>query len=261
MADEPCQLARFARQMVFEPLGLDGQKALARGRVMIVGLGGLGSWVAELLTRAGVGFLRIADDDLVDITNIHRQALYDEADAESRRPKVSAAADRLRHLRAAVQIEPVAERISHRNIERLASGSDVIVDGTDNFATRFLINDYCIKTGTPWVFAGAVRAEAQTAVIIPDRTPCLRCILPEPPPVCRDPNCRVAGVMGMALSAIASFQAMETVKILSGRQDAVSPYLLKLNLWTNEIQRLLLSDQRDPHCPCCGLRDFEYLDL
>ena len=260
MTFEPIQLGRFARQIAFEPFGLTGQKALARGRVMIVGVGGLGSWVAELLTRAGVGFVRLVDNDLVDITNIHRQGLYDEADAESRRPKVHAAADRLRKLHAVTVVEPVAQRLDRHNIERLADGIDVIVDGTDNFASRFLINDYCVKAARPWVFAGVVRAEAQMAVIIPGRTCCLMCFLPVLPPVCQDPNCRVAGVMGMAVSAVASFQAMETVKILCNRLDAVSPYLLKLDLWSNQMQRLRLADRRDPSCPCCSLRDFEYLE-
>lgn len=260
MIPDPNQLARFARQIVFEPFGLEGQKALARGRVMIVGVGGLGSWVAELLTRAGVGFLRLVDDDLVDVTNLHRQGLYDQADAQARKPKVLAAADRLHHLCSTTRVELAVQRVERGNIEQLGGDVDVIVDGTDSFAARFLINDYCVKVGRPWVFAGVVRAEAQTAVIIPGSTPCLRCLLPELPSACRDPNCRVAGVMGMAVSAVASFQAMETVKVLCHRLDMVSPYLLKLDLWANQVQRLRLAGQRDPNCPCCSRRDFEYLD-
>jgi molybdopterin-synthase adenylyltransferase len=251
---------RYARQMVFEPIGLAGQKALARGRVLIVGVGGLGSWVAELLARAGVGFLRLADDDRVDTVNLHRQGLYGEADAQGRLQKVRAAASRLGQLNGLVKLDAVAERVDYCNIAALADDVDVIVDGTDNFATRFLINDYCVKTGRPWVFAGAVRAEAQTAVFIPGRTPCLRCVLDDLPPVCRDPNCRSAGVLSMPLAAIASFEAMETVKILLGRLDAVSPYLLKLDLWSNQVQRLHLANHRNPQCECCGQRQFEYLD-
>jgi molybdopterin-synthase adenylyltransferase len=260
MTDRPNQTSRFARQMVFEPLGPEGQAALARGRVLIIGVGGLGSWAAELLVRAGVGFVRLVDNDLVDITNIHRQGLYDEADAQSHTPKVAAAAVRLAQLHSAAQIEPVAQRVDTHNIQRLAENVQVIVDGTDNFATRFLINDYCVRAGLPWVFAGVVRSEAQTAVILPGRTPCLRCFLPEPPPVCQDMTCNAAGVMGMAVSAVASFQAMETVKILTGHLECVSPYLLKFDLWTNEFQRIRLTDQRNPACPCCGQRVWEYLE-
>lgn len=260
MTDPSSAMSRFARQIVFAPLGPAGQAALARGRVMIIGVGGLGSWVAELLVRAGVGFVRLVDGDKIDITNIHRQGLYDEADAQAHTPKVAAAARRLGQLNSAVRIEPVAERIDAKNIARLAENVQVIVDGTDNFAARFLINDYCVRAALPWVFAGVVRSEAQTAAILPGRTPCLRCFLPEPPPVCQDQTCNAAGVMGMAVAAVASFQAMETVKILTGHLEAVSPYLLKFDLWTNEFQRLRLTDQRNPACPCCGQGIWEYLE-
>lgn len=260
MTDESHAMARFARQMVFEPLGPEGQAALARGRVLIVGVGGLGSWAAELLVRAGVGFVRLVDNDLVDITNIHRQGLYVEADAGAHAPKVAAAAARLAQLNSQARIEPVAQRVDATNIARLAQSVHVIVDGTDNFAARFLINDYCVREGLPWVFAGAIRSEAQTAVILPGQTPCLRCFLPEPPPLCQDMTCRAAGVMGMAVSAVASFQAMETVKILAGHLENVSPYLLKFDLWTNQLQRIDLTGQRNPACPCCGQRLWEYLE-
>ena len=251
---------RYARQMVFEPVGLAGQKALAQGRVLIVGVGGLGSWVAELLARAGVGYLRLADDDRVDMVNLHRQGLYAEADAQGSVPKVQAAAARLRQLNSQVTVQAVAQRVDHRNIAALADDVDVIIDGTDNFATRFLINDYSVKAAKPWIFAGAVQAEAQAAAFIPGRTPCLRCVLDELPPVCRDPNCRTAGVLSMPLAAIASFEAMEAVKILLGRLDVVSPFLLKLDLWSNQVQRLNLSNHRNPQCECCGQRQFEYLE-
>jgi molybdopterin-synthase adenylyltransferase len=252
--------ARYARQMVFGPLGAAGQKALARGRVLIVGVGGLGSWAAELLARAGVGFLRLVDDDRVELVNIHRQGLYSETDAGAQLCKVDAAAKRLAQLNAQVKIEAVCQRADSRNLAALAGDVDVIVDGTDNFATRFLLNDYCVKMQRPWVFAGAVASEAQAAAFLPGRTACLRCLLSELPPACRDPNCRTAGVVGMSVAAIASFQAMETLKILMGRMDVVSPYLLKLDLWSNQVQRLSLSGLRDPACPCCGQGQFEYLE-
>jgi adenylyltransferase/sulfurtransferase len=148
------------RQVAFKPFGFSGQKALLGGRVLLVGVGGLGSWVAELLARAGVGFLRLVDDDHVDFTNIHRQALYAQQDADSGRPKVEAAANRLRHINDACLVEAAAERLDRFNIDRLAQDIDVVIDGTDNFATRFVLNDYCVKKGLPWIFAGVVRTEA-----------------------------------------------------------------------------------------------------
>jgi adenylyltransferase/sulfurtransferase len=258
-ADDVPNFERYARQMVFAPVGAAGQKKLAAGRVLIVGVGGLGSWVAELLARAGVGFLRLTDDDRVDEVNLHRQALYAQADADARRPKVQAAAARLRQLNSQAAVEPIAQRLDHRNIAALADDVQLIIDGTDNFATRFLINDYSVKMARPWIFAGAVGAEAQMAVFVPGQTACLRCVLDELPPVCRDPNCRTAGVLSMPVAAIAAFEAMEAIKILLGRLDAVSPYLLKLDLWSNQVQRLNLARHRNAQCECCGQRQFEYL--
>ena len=162
-------LARYARQVAFDGLGLTGQKKLASGRALIVGVGGLGSWVAELLARAGVGSLRLADPDKVDVTNIHRQALYSEADAAAGLFKVEAARRRLAEINSGVTVETAAERVDHRNIAALAADAGVVIDGTDNFAARFLINDYAVKTGRPWIFAGCIRAEWQTMAVLPGR--------------------------------------------------------------------------------------------
>lgn len=255
------QWDRYVRQVAFKPFGLDGQKALLDGRALVVGVGGLGSWTAELLARAGIGFLRLVDDDYVDLTNIHRQAFYTQEDAESHRHKVNAAADRVRLINDACQIETAKERLDRFNIKHLSQDIDVIIDGTDNFATRYVINDYCVKAGLPWVFAGVVRGEAQTATIIPGQTPCLRCLLEDPPLPCVDPNCRQVGVFGMAVAAIAAFQAMEAVKIMAGKLTDVSPYLLKFDMWSNTMNRLhFRKTSNHPPCPCCVLHDFEYLE-
>lgn len=251
-------LARFTRQVAFDGLGLAGQKALATGRALIVGVGGLGSWAAELLARAGVGFLRLVDGDRVDLTNIHRQALYDEADAAGGLPKVEAAAGHLRRINSQVVVEPVVARVDHRNIESLAADAHVLIDGTDNFAARFLLNDYAVKAGVPWVFAGCVRAEWQTMTIVPGRSACLRCVLEGPPPACTDPNCRQVGVLGPAVAAVAAFQAAEAVKVLIGRLDLVNPHLLKFDFWSNGLQRI--QAQRRPDCRCCGHHEFEFLE-
>jgi molybdopterin-synthase adenylyltransferase len=256
----PNNLARYARQAAFDGLGPAGQKAIASGRALIVGVGGLGSWAAELLARAGVGSLRLADPDKVDLSNIHRQALYSEADAAAGLLKVEAARRRLGEINSGVAVETAAERVDHRNIARLAAGAGVIVDGTDNFAARFLINDYAVKSGTPWVFAGCIRAEWQTMAVLPGRSPCLRCLMDAPPPPCTEQTCRQAGVIGPAVAAVAAFQAAEAMKILAGRADLVSPYLLKADLWANALQRLAWAEFRNLDCPCCAKGEMEYLE-
>ena len=258
-ADNQPGLARFARQVVFPPLGADGQRALGEAAALIVGVGGLGSWAAELLARAGVGRLRLVDDDRDELTNIHRQAMYDEDDAAAARPKVIAAARRLAQINSGVAVEPVDARLDRGNIAELARGMGVIIDGTDNFAARFLVNDYAVKHAAPWVFAGVVGCEAQTMTVIPPRTACLRCVLDTPPPPCTEPTCRSVGVLGPAVAAIAAIQASEAIKILSGRGQTVSPHLLKIDLWTNAIQRIDAAIPQ-PDCPCCGHREFEYLE-
>jgi len=251
-AKETDRSMRYVRQTVFAPLGETGQHALARSRVMILGAGGLGSNLAALLARAGVGTLRIVDDDVVDWTNIHRQALYDEADAGAATPKAVAAAAHIRRLNSTVTVEPVVQRVREGNIAELADGADVILDGTDNFPARFLLNDYAVAHGVPWVFAGAVGCEAQTMTIVPGRTACLRCIYDSAPPDGVQPTCRTHGVLGPVVSAIASIQALEAIKILTGQLDRVSPYLLKIDLWTNQIQRFNAARAAaDGNCPCC----------
>jgi len=259
-ATEIDKLARYHRQVVFGPFGLSGQRALGAGRALIVGVGGLGSWVAELLARAGVGALRLADDDTVELTNIHRQALYDESDARELAPKAVAAARHLKRINSETAVEPIVARVARDNIESLIEGVDVILDGTDNFAARFLINDVSVKTRTPWVFAGVVGAEAQTMTIVPGRTPCLRCVLDEPPSPCADPTCRNFGVLGPAVAAVAALEAQEAVKILAGKLGEISPYLMKFDVWTNTLQRVNVADKARADCPCCEHREFEHLE-
>ena len=258
MADD-VDWRRYDRQVRFAPLGMRGQKALRLASALIVGVGGLGSWMAELLARAGVGMVRLVDGDVVDLTNIHRQGLYDEADAGKR--KVHAAAERLSRVNSQVRVEPMAEVLTPHNIERLAAGVNAILDGTDNFQVRFVINDFAVKTNMPWVFAGAIGAEGQVMPVVPGQTACLRCIFDSPPPPCVEPTCRVAGVLGPPVAAIAAIAACEAVKILAGNLDAVSGHLVKLDFWTNTIQRIdAASAARAVNCPCCKQRRFEYLE-
>ncbi len=260
-SNDDADLARYQRQIVLGSLGLQAQRALISGRVLVVGVGGLGTHAAELLARAGVGFLRLVDDDEVDLTNIHRQALYDESDARASLDKAKAAAMHIKQINSNITVEPVASRLDKDNAEALAEGTDVILDGTDNFATRYLINDVSVKTNRPWVFAGVVGTEAQTMTIVPGRTPCLRCVLESPPPPCSDPRCRSVGVLGPAVAAVASYQASEVMKILTGRLDEISPYLLKFDVWTNTLQRIDITNAPEAEdCPCCKGNEFEFLE-
>jgi len=251
---------RYDRQQAYVDLGAEGQERLSAARALIVGVGGLGSWLCELLARAGVGMLRLVDSDRVDWTNVHRQAMYDESDAEANRPKARAAARRLKRINSEITVEPLVAKMGADNIEELAGDADVILDGTDNFATRFLLNDYAVKANKPWVFAGVVRAEGQTMTVVPHRTACLRCIYEGPPPEGMELRAANVGVLGPAVAALASIEALEAMKILSGRLDAVSPYLLKLELWNNEVYRIdAAKASANLQCPCCVQGRFEYL--
>jgi molybdopterin/thiamine biosynthesis adenylyltransferase len=197
----------------------------------------------------------------VDLTNLHRQSLYDESDASAGAAKVEAARHRLGRVNAGVAVEAVPRRLGRANALALAADVDLIVDGTDNWATRFLINDLAVKLRRPWIFAGVVGAEAQTMTVLPGRSACLRCIMDGAPPRCQDPTCDGFGVLGPAVAAIASIQAAEAIKVLAGRLDEVSPYLTKLDLWTNSLRRIDVSAAaRDPQCPCCGRGELEFLE-
>jgi molybdopterin-synthase adenylyltransferase len=253
-------LERYRRQTLCPGLGLQGQRSLSQSRVLIVGVGGLGSWSSELLVRAGVGGVRLVDSDRVDLDNLHRQTLYDESDARAGRAKVVAAAGRLSQINATTRVEAMETRLDSSNVEDLARGCDVILDGTDNFPTRFVLNDYAVQSSTPWIFAGVVGCEAQTMTILPGVTPCLRCILDGPPPAEQEVNARTSGVLGPAVSAIAAIQALEAIKVLTHQLDQINPHLLKIDLWRNSIQHVDVSQACEgENCPCCQQRRFDFL--
>ena len=260
MANDPHSLDRYARQTNFEALGLAGQRKLLGSTALIVGLGGLGSWIAELLARSGVGRLRLVDDDRLELMNIHRQGLYDEVAGMAGVHKVEAAAARLAQLNHQVRVEPIPQRLDAQNIEQLAHGVDLVIDGTDNFATRFIINDWCVLTDRPWIFGGVVQAQGQVMTIPGSIGPCLRCVFEQPPQPSAELRATTAGVLPPAVAVVAALQACEALKILSGRSERVSPYLLRLDLWTNQVQRIdVARSSRHGHCPCCRGRRFEFL--
>jgi len=246
--------------MRFPPLGEEGQRRLASARVLICGCGALGSVIANTLVRAGVGAVRIVDRDFVELSNLARQVLFDEADAAAGLPKAVAAAEKLRGINSSVEIEPIVADVNHTNIERFCEGVDVILDGTDNFETRFLINDAAVKNGLPWIYGGCVGAEGQTMTIIPGQTPCLRCLMESCPPPGSTPTCDTAGILGPIVGAIASIEAMEAIKILSGNRDAVSRQLTVVDLWQNRIKQVDVSRLRDQvDCPACKRGEFPWL--
>jgi molybdopterin-synthase adenylyltransferase len=253
-------LDRYLRQSRFAPLGEDGQRRLMAGRALVCGCGALGSTIANLLVRAGVGTLRIVDRDFVELSNLQRQVLFDEADAASGTPKAVAAAEKLRAVNSTVAIEPVVADVNPANAESLCDGIDVILDGTDNFETRFLLNDVSIKNGIPWVYGGCVGTEGQTMTILPGESPCLRCLMETCPPWGSTPTCDTAGILGPAVGVIASIQAMEAIKILSGRSAAVSKTLTAIDLWTNRLRQIDVQKLRESaDCPTCKKREFTYL--
>jgi adenylyltransferase/sulfurtransferase len=217
----------------------------------LCGCGALGTVLANTLARAGVGHLRIADRDFLELNNLQRQVLFDEEDVAAGLPKAIAAANKLRRINSAITIEPVVTDVDHTNIAALCRGVDLILDGTDNFETRFLINDIAHKLHLPWVYGGCLGAEGQTLTILPGETPCLRCLVPEPPAAGESPTCDTAGILGSIINVIASIQACEAIKILSGHREAVSRRWTVISLWDSTIRQLDVSSLQGGDCPAC----------
>lgn len=261
MTDEtPADLARYVRQMRYAPLGEAGQRKLAAGRALVCGCGALGSVIANTLARSGVGHLRIVDRDFLELNNLQRQVLFDEEDVAAELPKVVAAATKLRKINSQIEVEPIVADVDASNILDLAAGVDVIVDGTDNFETRFLLNDVSLKLGLPWVYGGCLGAEGQTMTILPGETPCLRCLMPEAPPPGLTPTCDTAGILAPIVNVIASIEALEAMKILSGNRAAVNRSLIVFELWENRIRQVSLDALRSRgDCPACNRGELAWL--
>lgn len=232
---------------------------------MIVGIGALGCPCADLLARAGVGKLTVIDRDLVDITNLHRQTLYTDADARANRPKAIAAADRLRAVNPDIDIHPVVADFNANDAEHLLKHErfrvpDILIDGADNFETRFILNDLSVKYAIPYIYAGAVSTKGMATVFLPPDSPCLRCLFPEPPPPGSQPTCETVGVFSPVSAIIASYQASEALKVLMGHESRAMRSLLEFDLWEGQRRRIDLSGSKDPECPCCAQRRFQFLD-
>lgn len=256
----PHNLDRYVRQIRYAPLGLAGQERLTQSKALVCGCGALGCMAANILVRAGVGWVRIVDRDLVETHNLQRQTLFDEQDVAAGLPKAVAAAEKLRKANSQVRVEGIVADLRPDNIHHLAQGVDVIVDGTDNFQTRFLLNDFAVQQGIPWIYGGCLGAEGQTMTILPGQTPCLRCLLPECPAPGSLPTCDTAGILPPIVGVIASIEAIEAIKILSGHPEAISPYLTVVELWDSCIRQVSVAQLREQvDCPACKRGEFPWL--
>ncbi len=247
---------RYSRQIVFAGLGETGQQHLLDARVAIAGCGALGTFQAGALARAGVGYLRIIDRDYVELSNLQRQWLFEECDAEQGMPKAAAAARKISAINAGVRVDPVVADLTPANAEELLGGVDLILDGTDNFETRYLINDFAVEQGVAWVYGAAVGSYGIAMPVIPGKTACLRCVYPDPPSGAQ-PTCETAGVLGSVTAMIASLQVSEGIKILCGVAPARK--ITTVDVWSGEIRQV---SQPGPvaDCPACGRREFPYLN-
>ncbi|HOG18008.1 MAG: Molybdopterin-synthase adenylyltransferase [Syntrophaceae bacterium PtaU1.Bin231] len=255
--ENPEGLKRYERQILFPGVGEDGQRKLLRSRAVVIGCGALGSVIANNLARAGIGNLVIADRDFIELNNLQRQILFDEEDIAKGLPKATAAAGKLRKINSSIRIEPIVADVTWANIETLIAGADVVLDGTDNFDTRCLINDACVKHGIPWIYGGVMASYGMSATIVPRQTPCLRCLFPRAPLPGALQTCDTAGVLGSVVNTIASIESMEAMKLLIGRGRR-NPGIITVDLWEDIFDTIPLS-KREGDCPACGRGDYEYL--
>jgi molybdopterin/thiamine biosynthesis adenylyltransferase len=251
------QRERYLRQTIFAPFGVAGQERLLAARVVIVGCGANGSMMASTLARAGVGTLVIADRDFVELKNLQRQILFDEDDVARNVPKAIAAAEKLRRAYSSIQIEGSVTDVNAENIEDLIAGATLVMDGTDNFETRFLINDACVKHSIPWIYAGAVASYGMTMTIVPSETACLRCVFMREPAPGTLPTCDTAGIIPPIVNVMASIASAEAIKFLAGAGTR-NAGIINVDLWDNSFESFTIARRAD--CPACGQGKFEYLD-
>jgi adenylyltransferase/sulfurtransferase len=248
---------RYSRQELFREIGREGQKKLSQVRVALVGCGATGSALASLLARAGVGTLRIVDRDYVEATNLQRQTLFDEADARESVPKAVAAARQIQRFNSEIAVEPHVADLTPANVEALLGGVDLILDGTDNFETRYLMNDYAVKNDVAWIYAAAVGSNGVTMNILPGETACLACVFPDPPRGTVE-TCETSGILNSAVNLVASIAATEALKLLVGRRDSLRRTLLSWDVWRNDHAEVSAMRPR-VDCRVCGERDFIHL--
>jgi molybdopterin-synthase adenylyltransferase len=248
--------SRYSRQILFPGIGLAGQSRLRNSAVAIVGVGALGSFQAMAMARAGIGRLRLIDRDYVDLSNLHRQWLYEEEDAENGVPKAVAARKRLERINSEVEYAAEISDLTPRNAQELLDGVDLILDGTDNFETRYLINDFAVSRRIPWIYGGAVASTGIVMPVIPLETGCLRCVYPTPSGGIQM-TCDTAGILATAASLVASLQVSLAIRVLVGDRPAGD--IMTADVWTGKI-RTVAAPGRDPDCPCCAQGNYEWLD-
>jgi molybdopterin-synthase adenylyltransferase len=249
---------RYSRQVLFAGIGEKGQQRLLASSAVIVGCGAIGAAAAALLVRAGVGRIRILDRDFVEPSNLQRQILFDEGDARAALPKAVAAERKLRAINGSVAVEGLVRDLNPRNADELLTGFDLILDGTDNFETRFLINDYAVRSASPWIYAAAVASYGLTMTVRPGVTPCLACLLESSANGHGlEETCDTVGVLGPIVNLIASLEVSEALKLLAGREEALDSRLISCDVWSGRFQSVRVA--QDPNCRACARRDFSYL--
>ncbi len=248
---------RYSRQVLFPPIGAEGQKKLSAARITIVGCGATGSALASLLSRSGIGNLRIIDRDYVEPSNLQRQVLFDEADAAESLPKAIAAARKIKGFNSEITVDPQVADLTPANAEELLGGVDLILDGTDNFETRYLINDFAVSKSLPWIYAAAVASYAVTMTILPGETACLACIFPGSPRGMVE-TCDTSGILNPAVNFVASVAATEVLKLVVGARDKIRRTLLSYDVWSNDFAEIKTAKPRSG-CRACGQHDFVHL--
>ena len=248
---------RYSRQILFGPIGDAGQNKLSAARIAIVGCGATGSAMASLLSRAGVGTLRIIDRDYVEPSNLQRQVLFDEADAAESLPKAIAAARKIKAFNSEIVVEPHAADLTPANAEELLGGVDLVLDGTDNFETRYLINDFAVANNLPWIYAAAVASYAVTMTVLPGETACLACVFPDSPRGMVE-TCDTSGILNSAVNFVASIASTEAIKLVVGARDKLRRTLLSYDVWTNDLAEIKTAKPR-AGCRACDQHHFVHL--
>lgn len=248
---------RYSRQILLPGIGEAGQRRLLEATVAIAGCGALGAFQAGALARAGVGRLLLIDRDFVELSNLQRQWLYDEDDAKQALPKAVAAARHIGLLNAAVEVTPHVADLTSDNIEELLAGAHLVLDGTDNFETRYLINDYCAQQSVPWIYGGAVGVYGVSMPVLPGRAACFECVYPEPPSG-DQPTCETAGVLNTITALVAAWQGSLALRMLAEGAESIEPRITTFDAWSGEVRHVRVP-ARDPQCPACGLRTCRFL--
>ena len=250
---------RYSRQSKFAFIGQDGQRRIEAGNVLVVGCGGLGSALVNLLARAGVGRITVVDFDVVQASNLPRQLLFGEAEVLAGTPKAVAAVEAVRRINSSVDVTAVVAKVAAENIIDLVAGKDLVLDATDNMPARYLINDACVKLNVPWVYGGVVASNGMSTTIIPGQTACFRCLFPVDGTIDAPPTCATVGVLASAVVIVAARQWTEAIKLLVGDREHINKGVWYIDVWTNDQ---LLSEPVEPvpDCPCCGQHRFDFLD-